>query len=78
MRKPDWQEQELNDLSSPSTPGNEEEEEERRRRLGDELLRKELAEEGTPMQRVQRKATHVNILDVEKQALDGMTEKELE
>ncbi|RUS14005.1 hypothetical protein BC937DRAFT_94485 [Endogone sp. FLAS-F59071] len=76
MRKPDWQEQELNDLSSPSTSGNDEDEEERRRRLGDELLRKELAEEGTPMQRVQRKATHVNVLDAEKQVpLDGVTEK---
>jgi len=74
MRKPDWQEQELNDLSSP---GNDEEEEERRRRLGDELLRKELAEEGTPMQRVQRKATHVNVFDGEKQnTVGGVTEVE--
>ncbi|RUP51983.1 hypothetical protein BC936DRAFT_143839 [Jimgerdemannia flammicorona] len=77
LRKPDWQEQELNDLSSPIAEDTEEDDDERRRRLGDELLRKELAEEGTPMQRVERKATQLHRVESEKQGvvLGGLSEE---
>jgi hypothetical protein len=55
MRKPDWNEK-SDELEMENT---EENDEEKRKRLGNELLRQQLAEEGTQVQRIERRPTHL-------------------
>lgn len=55
MRKPDWNEK-SDEVEMENT---EENDEEKRKRLGNELLRQQLAEEGTQVQRIERRPTQL-------------------
>jgi hypothetical protein len=58
MRKPDWNEK-SDDLEMNPTEENDESDAEKRKRLGKELLRQQLAEEGTQVQRIERRPTQL-------------------
>lgn len=58
MRKPDWNEK-SDELEMDTTAESDETEAERRKRLGKELLAQQLAEEGTQVQRIERRPTHL-------------------
>ncbi|KAJ2956980.1 hypothetical protein NQZ79_g7244 [Umbelopsis isabellina] len=57
MRKPDWNEKDGDELEMNNTE--EESDVEKQKRIGKELLRQQLAEEGTQVQRIERRPTQL-------------------
>lgn len=57
MRKPDWNEKDDDELEMSNTE--EESDVEKQKRIGNELLRQQLAEEGTQVQRIERRPTQL-------------------
>ncbi|CAM0139249.1 unnamed protein product [Umbelopsis sp. WA50703] len=58
MRKPDWNEKDGDELEMNQPE--EESDVEKQKRIGNELLRQQLAEEGTQVQRIERRPTQLN------------------